>query len=249
MGHSACERRSSVKDLSSEELETLRRSSTPTVVVTASGEVQTKEEAQIYVHDLDLFVTVQLLEETPAVLSLGKLCEDHGCSYEWVSVQKPRLTKEEKTIVCKTDNFVPLVVPRLSTSSWSNSSSTSTSQHLSSTSPAQERSDGPATREWCGSPSKTQTQIKRWVTIEIRTTVCEIFLGVHRQFGGQKCLRPQTFLRTQIRNVQRKWYQNQGNIAFILISQKTESAKSACEPRPSGLLAHWRSSTSCRKVW
>ena len=28
--------------------------------------------------DLNLFVTVQLLEETPAVLSLGKLCEDHG---------------------------------------------------------------------------------------------------------------------------------------------------------------------------
>ena len=43
---------------------------------------QTFEEAHIYVHDLGLFVTVQLLDETPAVLSLGKLCEDHGYSYE-----------------------------------------------------------------------------------------------------------------------------------------------------------------------
>ena len=43
------------------------------MVVTANGEVQTNEEAQVYVHDLDLFVTVQLLEETLAVLSLGKL--------------------------------------------------------------------------------------------------------------------------------------------------------------------------------
>ena len=34
------------------------------------------EEAQVYVHDLNLFVTVQLLKETPAVLSLGKHCED-----------------------------------------------------------------------------------------------------------------------------------------------------------------------------
>ena len=33
--------------------------------VTANGEVQTNEEAQVYVHDLDLFVTVQLLDETP----------------------------------------------------------------------------------------------------------------------------------------------------------------------------------------
>ena len=62
----------SKKDLSSDEIESLRRSTNPTTVVTANGEVQTNEEAQVYVHDLDLFVTVQLLEETPAVLSLWK---------------------------------------------------------------------------------------------------------------------------------------------------------------------------------
>ena len=44
----------------------------PTVVVTAKGEVQTFEEAQIYVHDLGLFVTAQLLDATLAVLLLGK---------------------------------------------------------------------------------------------------------------------------------------------------------------------------------
>ena len=70
----------SKKDLSSDEMETLRRSRNPTTVVTASGEVQTNEEAQVYVHDLDLFVTVQLLDNTPAVLSLGKLLSDHGYS-------------------------------------------------------------------------------------------------------------------------------------------------------------------------
>ena len=103
----------SKRDLSSDELDTLRRSRNTTVVLTANGEVQTNEEAQENVHDLDLFVTVQLLEETPAVLSLGKLREHHGYSYEWVSGQKPRLTEEGKTLVCKTDNFVPLVVPRV----------------------------------------------------------------------------------------------------------------------------------------
>ena len=58
----------SEKDLSSDELETLRRSRHPTVVLTANCEVQTHEEAQVYVHDLGLFVTVQLLEDTLAVL-------------------------------------------------------------------------------------------------------------------------------------------------------------------------------------
>ena len=44
----------------------------PSVVLTADGEMHTHEEAQVFVHDLNLFVTVLLL---------GKLCEDHGYSY------------------------------------------------------------------------------------------------------------------------------------------------------------------------
>ena len=63
----------SKKDLRSDEMDILRRPRTPQTVVTANGEVQTNEEAQIYVHDLDFFVTVQLLDGTPAVLSLGEL--------------------------------------------------------------------------------------------------------------------------------------------------------------------------------
>ena len=89
-------------------------------------------------------------------LSLGKLC--HGYSHGRASGQKPRLPKEGKTIVCKTDNFVPLVVPGLSTSSRSNSSSTSALQDLP-TSPAQERSGDLAPRDWCRSPPK-KTQNK-----------------------------------------------------------------------------------------
>ena len=40
------------------------------VVLTAKGEVHTHEAAQVFVHDLNASVTVQLLEEMPAVLSL-----------------------------------------------------------------------------------------------------------------------------------------------------------------------------------
>ena len=77
---------------------TVNRSRNPAIVLTASGEVHTHEEAQVFVHDLNQFATVQLLEETPAVLSPGKLCKYHGYSYEWVSGQEPRLAKEGKVL-------------------------------------------------------------------------------------------------------------------------------------------------------
>ena len=109
----------STKDLSSGELETLRKSRNPTTVLTANGEVQRNEEALVHVHDLDLFVT---LDNTPAFLSLGKLCEEHGYSSEWASGQRPHLTKNGTRILCKTENIV--LVPGLSSSSSASSSST-----------------------------------------------------------------------------------------------------------------------------
>ena len=66
----------SKRDLNSAQLETMRFSKNPTTVMTANGEVQTREEATVYVKELDSFVIVMLEEETPVVLSLGKLCED-----------------------------------------------------------------------------------------------------------------------------------------------------------------------------
>ena len=57
----------SEKDLYSAEMETIRTSRSPTTVMTANGEVRTREETE-NVKELDLFVTVMLLEETPAVL-------------------------------------------------------------------------------------------------------------------------------------------------------------------------------------
>ena len=108
----------------SAELETMRTSRSPTTVMTANGEVLTKEEATVYVRELDLFVTVMLLEDTPAVPSHGKLCEDHGHHYHWTSGQKPHLIKNDRKIDCNSANNVPFVVPGLPTSSSSSSSPT-----------------------------------------------------------------------------------------------------------------------------
>ena len=78
----------------------MRTSRSPTTVMTANGEVRTNKEATVYVKELDLFVTVMLLDETPAVLSLVKLCEDHGYTYHWLSGQKPHLIRNGKRIDC-----------------------------------------------------------------------------------------------------------------------------------------------------
>ena len=68
----------SKKDLSEAEMDTLTKSCSPTIVITANGEVQTQEEAIVYVKELDMFLTMKVLENTPAVLSLGKLCDETG---------------------------------------------------------------------------------------------------------------------------------------------------------------------------
>ena len=60
-----------------------------------------------------------LLEETLAVLSLGKLVEDHGYTYHWISGQKPHPIRNGKRLDCNISNFVPFVVPGLSASSSS----------------------------------------------------------------------------------------------------------------------------------
>ena len=55
----------SEKDLDSVELETMRATRSRTTVMTANGEVRTNKEATVFVKQLDLFVTVMLLQETP----------------------------------------------------------------------------------------------------------------------------------------------------------------------------------------
>ena len=71
----------SKKDLNSAELETVTTSKSPTTVKTANGEVQTNEEATVYVKELGIFLTMKVLEDTPAVLSQGKICDEHGYSH------------------------------------------------------------------------------------------------------------------------------------------------------------------------
>ena len=162
----------SEKDLNSE-LETMRTSRSPTTMMTANGEVRTNKEATVYVKQLDSFVTVMLLQETPAVLSLGKLFEGHGYTYHWKSGQKPHLIKNGKRIDCNISNYVQFVVPGISASSSSttpsSASSSSSSQESTSANrdsvsdnrdvetPVSERSGG-TNEELRGDPLRESTE-------------------------------------------------------------------------------------------
>ena len=116
----------SKKDLSDAEMDTLTKSCSPTIVITANGEVQTHEEAIVYVKELEIYLTMKVLDNTPAVLSLGKLCNENGYSYEWINGQNPHLIKNGIRIICNTENFVPIVVPGVPGLSRSSSGSSST---------------------------------------------------------------------------------------------------------------------------
>ena len=68
------------KGVRSAELDTLRKFRNTTIVLTANGDEQTSDEALVCVHDLEFFVTVQILDDTPSILSLGRVCEEQGKS-------------------------------------------------------------------------------------------------------------------------------------------------------------------------
>ena len=97
----------SKKDLSDAEMNTLTKSCSPTIVITANGEVQTHEETIVYVKELDIFLTMKVFDNTPAVLSLGKLCDENGYSFEWINGQKPHLIKDGiRIIVIRKTSFL-----------------------------------------------------------------------------------------------------------------------------------------------
>ena len=156
----------SKKDLSFAEMDTLTKSCSPTIVITANGEVQTHEGAIVYVKELGIFLTMKVLDNTPAVLSLGKLCDENGYSHEWINGQKPHLIKNGIRIICNTENFVRIVVPGLSSSSSGSSSTSRTpmkqeshSSSSSSSSPSSPTVDEVSVREGEDAPDSDTSPV------------------------------------------------------------------------------------------
>ena len=50
-------------------MDTLTKLCSPTIVITANGEVQTHEEAIVYVKELDMFLTMKVLEHASSIIA------------------------------------------------------------------------------------------------------------------------------------------------------------------------------------
>ena len=82
--------------------------------MTSNDTTHTNEKGTVCA--LNMFVQVQFFRESPAVLSLGELCEENGYSHEWYPGQPSYLK-------CKTDNHIPLVVPGVQAAAHPNQNS------------------------------------------------------------------------------------------------------------------------------
>ena len=78
----------------SDEGEAIRKSIAPTVIMTGNETAELAEEATVHVNDLDVCVTVMLLEDSLALLSLGLWCEEMGCSHDWKKGDSPSSNKD-----------------------------------------------------------------------------------------------------------------------------------------------------------
>ena len=92
-------------------------------------------------------------KNTPAVLSLGRLCDENGYSYEWINGQKPHLIQNGIRILCNTENSVPIVVPGLSSSSSGSSSASKTPSR-------QESHSSSSSSTSCSSPTVSEIQTR-----------------------------------------------------------------------------------------
>ena len=192
------------RDSSSCELDTLRKRRNITTMITANEEVRSSEEAQVFVHDLDL----------------------SGRSVIWQTL--PMSGPVIRRIQCKSEYFISVVVPVSSPSSSASSSSTSFPQDSSSTSPSPASLQGDETCYQALGDRRDDPTIKKKRTTNVqRKTACET--SPSGQSSSQiiskipKCQQSQTPLMTQIRyesGIQEAQY-------LLLTSQKTEIAKSA----------------------
>ena len=100
---------------------------------------------------------------------------------------------------------------------------------MSSSSPAQERSDGQAPREWCGSPSKTQNKSKKRDgnrdSDDRLRDLLEWLEELTNHLEDTEAHAPAHISQDSDSGRPTKGFQNQGSTAFTLTSQKTENGE------------------------
>ena len=71
----------------------------------ANGIVELTRETEVYINAQDTSVYTKLVEDSPAVSSLGLCCKEPGYFYMWNKAQQ---TNDGVIIACHTENYFPL---------------------------------------------------------------------------------------------------------------------------------------------
>ena len=81
-------------DLSPSEIANKRPALDAEELTTANGKITPEFETEVYVKDLQMYATCQIVDETMPILAMGKLVSDHGFKMHWtqggVSVSQER---------------------------------------------------------------------------------------------------------------------------------------------------------------
>ena len=96
----------------------MRTSRSPTTVMTANGEVQTKRRSDgVCTNNLTYSSKLCFLKKLPQFFPWGNFVRNMGIQTTGSAVREPHLIKNGKRIDCNISNYVPFVVPGLSASS------------------------------------------------------------------------------------------------------------------------------------
>ena len=201
----------------------------------------------MYVNDLDLFVTVQLLDDTHPVLSLGNSSKITDIPVSGLVVHNHILLETAGKMFCRTENYLPICVLGLSTGSSSSTASTS-STSVSQNPVRDDSTPGPTNtrsrrkrRRALGDLLRVPKEIKNKNTDEDSDQARETHRetcrnrGVRRKFSGRKSLCTKRDISQQLsRAASSRTFTESGagkSIVFSLTFQRTEIAKYAKGPK------------------
>ena len=97
--------------LTKEELRTVRKLREQVMLQTANGMIIASHEAKVHVVELDLSLWAIILKDSPCLISMGKLCREHGFTFMQVGANPPFLQKGRLKVECQTHFDVPLINP------------------------------------------------------------------------------------------------------------------------------------------
>ena len=88
----------SKKDLSPSELQTVRKADYAFDFQIANDLTYSDTIVDIYIQDLDLYVAAWVFEDSPPLVSVGKLVEDYDAKFSWSLAEGPLLRIGDRVI-------------------------------------------------------------------------------------------------------------------------------------------------------